>query len=66
MSDKNINLDRLMKEAEKGSLEDFLNKNLNEKTKVKLRNILSDKTKTEQMLSTPQAKELMKKISRDK
>ncbi len=66
MGEKNINLDKLVEEAKQGRLEDFLSKNLSAETKAKLSSILSDKSKTDKMLASPQAKEIMKKLNKDK
>ncbi|MCH5191938.1 MAG: hypothetical protein J1F23_07215 [Oscillospiraceae bacterium] len=46
--------------------EDFLMKQLNESQSKKLKELLSDKTAMEQLLSTPQAKELLKKFTEGK
>lgn len=46
--------------------EDFLMRQLNESQSKKLKELLSDKTAMEQLLSTPQAKELLKKFTEGK
>ena len=56
-----------MKEAgEKGQLDDFVNKNLSPEASEKLKSVLSDKAACEKLLSTPQAKELLKKFTEGK
>ena len=62
----NIDPNELKKASEQGQLEQYLSSHLSSGTKVKLNHILSDRTKTEQLLSTPQAKELLKKLGRGK
>lgn len=66
MKEQNIDINKFMQEAKNGNLDDFINKNLTPETKVKLTNILNDKRKTQQLLNTPQAKELMKKLTKEK
>lgn len=63
---KNYNINDLKKVADSGNLDDFINKNLSQEAAGKLQNILSDKAATEKLLSTPQAKELMKKLMEGK
>lgn len=46
--------------------EDFLMKQLNESQSKKLKELLSDRSAMEQLLSTPQAKELLKKFTEGK
>lgn len=68
-----MNKDELLKQAEKikqaqekGSLDDFINKNLSSQASSKLKQILGDKQATERLMSTPQAKELFKKLTENK
>lgn len=68
-----MNKDELLKQAEKikqaqenGNLDDFINKNLSSQASAKLKQILSDKQATEKLMSTPQAKELFKKLTENK
>ncbi len=67
MKKNNIDIDEFKKYAEQGKVDDFINKNLSPQASNKLKQILSDKDATNKLLSTPEAKELMKKImNRDK
>lgn len=61
-----INIDEIKQAADSGQLDDFINKNLSENASKQLKDILSDKNKTQKLLSTPQAKELMKKLMEGK
>ncbi len=61
-----INIDEMKQAADSGQLDDFINKNLSENASKQLKDILSDKNKTQKLLSTPQAKELMKKLMEGK
>lgn len=63
---KGINANKMKEAAEKGELDSYLNKNLSSDTAKKLKAVLSDKNKTQELLSTPQAKELMKKLTKGK
>lgn len=58
----NINIDEFKKAAKHGKVDDFVNKNLSPQAASKLKQILSDKDATQKLLSTPEAKSLMKKI----
>ncbi len=46
--------------------EEYLKKNLTQNQTKKLNDILSDKTAIQQLLSSPQAQELLKKFTEDK
>lgn len=61
-----IDMNKMKQAAEKGSLDDFINQNLSSEATKKLKNVLSNKEAAEKLLSTPQAKELMKKLMEDK
>lgn len=61
-----IDMNKMKQAAEKGRLDDFINQNLSSEATKKLKNVLSNKEAAEKLLSTPQAKELMKKIMEDK
>lgn len=61
-----IDIGKMKDAADKGQLDDFINKNLSKQASDKLKNILSDKDATQKLLSTPQAKELMKKLMEGK
>ena len=66
----NNNFDEIingMKEQKsKKDAEDFLMKKLSPEQSRKLNKIMSDRVALEQMLSTPQAQELLKKLTEDK
>lgn len=62
----NIDLSKLKQAGEQGKLDDFINKNLSADASSQLKKILNDKQATEKLLSTPQAKELMKKFMEGK
>ncbi|MGN0458740.1 MAG: hypothetical protein ACI4IL_07210 [Eubacterium sp.] len=62
MKKNNIDINEFKKAAEQGKMDDFINKNLSSEASSKLKQILSDKEATDKLLSTPQAKELMKKL----
>lgn len=57
-----IDIEQMKRAAQNGTLDDFINSNLSPDVKKQLESILSDKSKTEKLLSTPQAKEIMKKL----
>lgn len=57
-----IDVDKMKKAAQSGKLEDYLDSSLSADTAKQLKNVLSDKQATEKLLSSPQAKELMKKL----
>lgn len=61
-----IDMNKMKQAAEKGRLDDFINQNLSSEATKKLKNVLSNKEAAEKLLSTPQAKELMKKLMEDK
>jgi hypothetical protein len=64
MSNEKIN--ELKQAAQKGEVDDFINKNLSPQATKKLKSILSDKAATDKLLATPEAKELMKKLLGEK
>ncbi len=61
-----IDISKMKQAAENGNMDDFINKNLSSDAAKQLKNVLSDKSATEKLLSTPQAKELMKKLMEGK
>lgn len=61
-----IDVSKMKEAAEKGQLDDFVNKNLSSNATAELKNILTNKEAAEKLLSTPQAKELMKKLMEGK
>lgn len=58
----NININEFKQAAENGKVDDFINKNMSKEASQKLKSILSDKSATEKLLSTPEAKELLNKL----
>lgn len=63
---KNINnndINELKKAVSSGSVDDFINKRLSPEQSEKIKKVLSDKNATQKLLSTPQAKELLKKLN---
>ncbi len=60
-----VDINGLKKAADGGRLDDFINKNLSAEASSKLKSVLSDKQQTEKLLSTPQAKELIKNLLKE-
>lgn len=58
----NINVNELKQYAQNGKIDDFIDKKLSPDASKKLKQVLSDKATTEKLLSSPQAKELLKKF----
>lgn len=58
----NINVDELKKAAQQGNIDSYISKKLPKDASQKIQQVLSDKAATEKLLSTPEAKELMKKL----
>lgn len=61
-----VDISQMKQAAQNGNLDDFINKNLSSDASKKLKDVLSDKEATQKLLSTPQAKELMKKLMEGK
>lgn len=61
-----IDMQKMKQAADSGKLDDFINKNLSSDATKQLKNVLSNKEAAEKLLSTPQAKELMKKLMEGK
>lgn len=57
-----VDVNQIKNAAEKGNLEDFIGKNLSPEASKKLKSVLSDKTAAEKLLSTPEAKEMLKNL----
>lgn len=68
MSNDNFNdmVNEIKNHKSKEDAQDFLMKKLNKDQTQKLKNVLSDKKALEEMLSTPQAQQLLKKFMGDK
>jgi hypothetical protein len=58
----NIDVNQLKQATQNGTVDDFIDKNMSKQASEKLKSILSDKSATEKLLSTPQAKELLNKL----
>ena len=61
-----MDMQKMKQAADSGKLDDFINKNLSSDATKQLKNVLSNKEAAEKLLSTPQAKELMKKLMEGK
>lgn len=59
-------VEKVKNQKDKTEAQDFLMKNLNPSQTKKLQEVMSDKNALAQMLSTPQAQELLKKFMGDK
>ena len=62
---KNLNqndINELKKSVESGNIDDFIDKKLSPEASKKLKNVLADKSATEKLLNTPEAKALLKKL----
>ena len=57
-----IDVDKMKQAADNGKLDDYINKNLPKDVSKQLKDVLSDENKTKELLSSPQAQELMKKL----
>lgn len=68
MNNDNFNevVEKIKNQQSKQSAEDYLMKQLKPEQSKKLQEILNDKTAIEQLLSTPQAQGLLKKLTEDK
>ncbi len=62
----NISIDELKRAAQDGKIDDFIDKRLSSDASQKIKRVLSDKSATEKLLSTPQAKELLNKLLNNK
>lgn len=62
---KNIDINEFKKAANEGRVEDFIDKKLSPEAAGRLKKVLSDKDATQKLMSTPQAKELMKKLMKN-
>ena len=61
-----FDVSKMKEAADKGKLDEFVNKNLSEKATKQLKDVLSNKEACEKLLNSPQAKELMKKLKEGK
>lgn len=60
-----MDLGKIKAAADNGNLDDFIGKNLSPEASKKVKSVLSDKASAEKLLSTPEAKELLKKLMKD-
>ncbi len=62
---KNLNqsdINELKKSVENGTVDDFIDKKLSPQASQKLKEVLSDKSATQRLLDTPEAKSLLQKL----
>ena len=57
-----VDVNQMKSAAESGKLDDFIGKNLSGEASQKLKSVLSDKNAAEKLLSTPEAKELLRNL----
>lgn len=57
-----VDVNKMKNAAESGKLDDFIGKNLSADASQKLKSVLTDKSAAEKLLSTPEAKELLKNL----
>lgn len=57
-----VDINELKAAAQSGNMDDFIGKNLSEEAGKKLRSVLSDKSATEKLLNTKEARELLNKL----
>jgi len=68
MSNNNFDeiVEKMKNQKDKNEAQDFLMKKLNPSQNKKLQEVMSDRTALEQLLSTPQAQELLRKFTEGK
>lgn len=62
---KNLNqndINELKKSVENGNVDDFIDKRLSPEASKKLKEVLADKSATQKLLDTPEAKALLQKL----
>ena len=62
---KNLNqhdINELKKSVENGTVDDFIDKKLSPQASQKLKEVLADKSATQRLLDTPEAKSLLQKL----
>ncbi len=62
---KNLNqndINELKKSVENGTVDDFIDKKLSPQASQKLKEVLADKSATQRLLDTPEAKALFQKL----
>ncbi len=61
-----FDVSKMKEAADNGKLDDFVNKNLSKSATKQLKETLSNKEALDKLLSSPEAKELMKKLKEGK
>lgn len=61
-----LDISKMKEASEQGRLDDYVSKNLSNDKAKEIKNVLSNKDACEKLLSSPQAKELMKKLMEGK
>ena len=61
-----FDVSKMKEAADNGKLDDFVNKNLSQSATKQLKETLSNKEALDKLLSSPEAKELMKKLKEGK
>lgn len=62
---KNLNqsdINELKKSVQNGTVDDFIDKKLSPQASQKLKEVLADKSATQRLLDTPEAKSLLQKL----
>ena len=57
-----VDVNKMKNAAESGKLDDFIGQNLSSDASQKLKSVLTDKSAAEKLLSSPEAKELLKNL----
>lgn len=57
-----LDVNEMKQSVENGSFDKFLNQNMDENAANQLKRVLTDKKAAEEMLNTPEAKELLRKL----
>lgn len=57
-----LDVNEMKQSVENGSFDQFLNQNMDENAANQLKRVLTDKKAAEEMLNTPEAKELLRKL----
>lgn len=60
-----VDFSKMKKAADNGNLDDFLSNNLSVEANNKIQNILKDENATKEILSSPQAKEILNKLFKE-
>lgn len=61
-----LNLDKLQQSAENGDIGNFLDKNMDPKSASKLKEVLTNKESAKNILNTPEAQALIRKMLEEK